>query len=442
MSRSAIDTIDIAAELGLVARAPAPAAVFAANDVRYALDPLRWAEEQVRLIHKGKSTAFVARAYQRDLLNDDSALRIVLKPRQVGVSSTLAIEAVHTAIFQRDVQILLVSRNLEAAKSVIRYCHQIVGNLLGEPLTRHASKTALELTNGSEIQSIAGHPDAARSFSPIAIVFDEAGFATDARAIWEALLGIQARLTVASTPNGRHNLFHDLWHSGGDWSRHFIHWSANPDFTDTWALEKQKLLTRTQWAQEFGCDFVASGESVFSDGDITRAGETHDATLRARAEEDRTIPVQIAWDIGRRSDHSVGVALASDDQEHWHVIDFDRFVRVPFPEIAARIATFAKRYPQAEVRVESNGIGDPLIEFLSIPVESFVTTQHSKTQALQSVQLLLEQGTLHLPIDEVEPLVTELRVYEWSDKNLRQDCVIALALAVDAVANAPGLGVW
>jgi len=434
-------TIDIAAELGLPT-APV-AAPWAATDMRYALDPVRWGQEQARIIHKGRSIPFAARPYQRAILDDRSQRRVILKPRQVGVSSVLALEAVHTAIFRRDVQVLLVSRNLLAAQSVIRYAHQIIGSLRGEPLTRRASTTAITLSTGSEIQSIAGHPDAARSFSPVAVVFDEAAFTANAREIFEAVLGIDCRLTVASTPNGRHNLFYDLWRDReGIWSHHQIDWQSNPEFDAAWAAAKQALLTRSQWAQEFGCDFVASGEAVFAAADIARSAAGWDATLGERAQTDPTIAVQIAWDIGRRADHTVGVALASDDQEHWHVIDFDRFVRVPFPEIAERIATMSHRYPQADVRVESNGIGDPLIEYLEVPVEPFTTTARSKVQALQAIQLLLEQGTLHIPVEDVPALVEELQVYEWDDKHLRQDAVMALALAADGVQNAPGLGVW
>jgi hypothetical protein len=71
----------------------------------------------------------------------------------------------------------------------------------------------------------------------------------------------------------------------------------------------------------------------------------------------------------------------------------DRLERVPYPVIQDAIAARWRAYG-GQLWIESNGVGDPVIENLDAPAQPFVTTARSKVQAIQRLQLLLEQGRL------------------------------------------------
>ena len=82
--------------------------------------------------------------------------------------------------------------------------------------------------------------------------------------------------------------------------------------------------------------------------------------------------------------------------------------------------------------VESNSVGDPVIENLSIGVEPWVTSGKTKVQALDALTLMLENGDIKWP--EIAQLDAEMMVYQDDDKDLVQDCVMALSIAA---ANLP-----
>jgi hypothetical protein len=84
-------------------------------------------------------------------------------------------------------------------------------------------------------------------------------------------------------------------------------------------------------------------------------------------------------------------------------------------------------------------VGDPVIENLTVSVEPFQTTVRSKVQAIQALQLLIQQGRFKAGAEH-DQLMRELSLYEHDDKNLVQDSVMALAIAVQDVHQAkPGV---
>jgi hypothetical protein len=63
---------------------------------------------------------------------------------------------------------------------------------------------------------------------------------------------------------------------------------------------------------------------------------------------------------------------------------------VPYPVVQTSIED--RHRAQGPTYVESNGVGDPVIENLTVPVEPFTTTAKTKVQAIQALQLLIQQG--------------------------------------------------
>ena len=394
--------------------------------------PLQWARENATIVLPTEGRRpFEPYPYQEAILEDRSPRRLILKARQTGISNVVAIEALHKAITRPDSTELFVSRNQDAASGLIRYCQHTLNGLRSAPPTVRENQSELEFANGSRIVSLPSSPSTGRSFAATDAYLDEFAFATYGDLIYESVIGTIStggRLTVLSTPNGRANLFFRLWSGleGGEWSRHAIRWSDCPRYDEAWSARMRASMTRQAFAQEFDLDFASSGDAVFEADDLDAARRGWDGTL-ATCEETVT-----AWDIGRRRDHTVGATIGRRG-EVWHLVDFQRFME-PYPIIQAAIERTQRAYGRTVV--ESNGVGDPVIENLTVSVEPFTTTARTKVQAIQALQLLLQQR--RFKHDEPQ-LDRELGLYQWNDEGLVQDSVMAVAIAaLHALQGGPG----
>jgi hypothetical protein len=128
-------------------------------------------------------------------------------------------------------------------------------------------------------------------------------------------------------------------------------------------------------------------------------------------------------DIGRRRDATVINTIDTTSLPYQRVA-FERLERVPYPVIQSAIERRARAYP-GPVYVESNGIGDPVIENLTVKVIPFVTTARTKVQAIQATQLLLERGELKAQWEPRERAA--LTTAAWDDDHT-PDEIMSLAI--------------
>jgi len=430
------------------------------------LPPAEWARENATIVHPSRGVVpFEPYWYQREYLQAyDAPRRFVLKSRQIGFSQVFAIEAIYTAINYPQSTILMVSRNQNLAANVLRYCAIAYHNLRSLPQTRKLNQSEIELPNGSRIISLPANPTSGRGYAATVVYLDEFAYAAYDEEIYQSIspaLSQGGQLIVGSTPNGMGNKFAELWHQQEGF-RYFRHpWHHCPRYYSqedrengvpheqtAWYRRERPKYTAQQWAAEFDCDFVISGDAVFDQQCIQAA--TDGAVGEQAPQHGRTYLTSV--DVGRRQDATViNVFDASSDpfQRVYH----ERMERIPYPVIQQRIEQVWYRYGGMLI-IESNGVGDPLIENLQVPAEPFVTSARSKVQAIQSLQLMLEQGTLKARWTDQER--RELTGYQWDDRNLQQDCVMSLAIGAMVLAapddqpdrvvslseDIPGISAW
>jgi hypothetical protein len=118
-------------------------------------------------------------------------------------------------------------------------------------------------------------------------------------------------------------------------------------------------------------------------------------------------------------------------QRPYRRVAFERLERISYPLIQLHICEAARRWP-GELWIESNGVGDPLIENLEVKATPFVTTARSKLQALQALQLLFEQGDLLATFDARERAA--LIGCSWDDDHT-PDEVMSLAIFAHVVSQ-------
>jgi hypothetical protein len=389
---------------------------------------LEWAVQNATIVlpTEGRQP-FSPYPYQATLLDDPSPRRIILKARQTGISNTIAIEALHKAITRADTTELFVSRSQGAASELVTYCQRTLSGLKRMPKTVKENQFEISFENGSRIVSLSASPRTGRGIAATDVYLDEFAFTQYDAQIYESIVGTISTggsMTVLSTPNGRANMFYRLWAGleGGAWSRHSIHWSDCPRFDAEWEQKTRQSMTRQSFAQEYDLDFLTSGEAVFDPDDLMRCRDGYEPNPEG-CEEFVT-----GWDIGRRKDHTVGITLGRRG-EVWHEVSYERCL-LPYPVVGAMIEARKRSY--GPTWVESNGVGDPLIEFLSEDVERFTTTAKSKVQAIQALQLLIQQGRFK---HDNEQLDRELQLYQWQDAHQVTDSVIASAIAAFAALD-------
>ena len=402
----------------------------------------QWARENAQIVHPARGRIpFEPYWYQHDFLASYyEPRRIILKARQIGFSQVFAIESLYGAIMEAESTILLVSRSQDLAVNLLRYCYQAYGNLRNAPVLRKANESEMGFDNGSRIKSIPANRSTGRGFAANRVYLDEFAYAEYADDIYQSVSPAVSQggyLTIGSTPNGVGNLFHQLYIHGEGFTRMVVPWyrcpAYNPDghsLPDTearavgeagaWYQTERPKYTHQQWAAEFECDFVGSGVAVFQTADIERA--TDGAWGERPPERGRDYITSV--DIGRRQDATV-INTFDVSAAPYQRVAHDRLERVPYPVIQDAIAARWRAYG-GQLWIESNGVGDPVIENLDAPAQPFVTTARSKVQAIQRLQLLLEQGRLKAEWTPQER--RELLGYQWDDRDLTQDCVMSLAI--------------
>jgi phage terminase large subunit-like protein len=232
------------------------------------LSPLDWVEQHAVIVTPGRGVSpFRPHPYQAALLEDTSPRRLVLKARQTGLSTVIALEALYYALHRPHDRTLLVSRNQELAALLIGYCQVAIAGLRTIPKLVSESQSKLVFANGSEIVSLPANPATGRGYPASRVYLDEAAFIAYADLIMQGIaptLAAGGQMTVLSTPKGRVNLFARLWHGleGGDWSRHRVHWSDCPRYSEAWAERTRAGMTPQAFGEEFDCNFTTSSGAV------------------------------------------------------------------------------------------------------------------------------------------------------------------------------------
>lgn len=401
---------------------------------------------------------FIARDYQRELWNDKSRFRIVVKARQIGMSQAVGAEAVDKAM-KSICKILMISRNADQAIQLLGYCKTVYQNLDHQEVGLVAENmTRMVFANGSEIVSLPANKSAGRGYAASHIYFDEAAHAMYADQIWGAIapsISTGGTITVLSSPLGPHNLFGRIANGArgpvrdfdgtaapdGTWSKHFIPWQRNPGYTTEkpgWYDAERGKYTDDQWASEFDASLEGSGEVVFKEEYLNRLIEGWVGTNGMAEIEPiwgdlwymEPVPGRLyvtAWDLGRKNDPTVGITLDVTDPVH-QLVAFERFHKMPWDEQEERVQNRYGMYPGWHV-VDATGVGDPVhqaLVFAGYDILPFVFSRVTKPYIVDELIRSTEHEMLKLGLAVV---YDEMHDYRRKDEYLQQDTVMALGMA-------------
>ena len=201
---------------------------------------------------------------------NDHRFNVILKSRQLGISTLSAGYSLWMMLFQEDKNVLVIATKQEVAKNIVtkvRYMHENLPSWLRGD-TVEDNKLSLRLGNGSQIKATSASGDAGRSEALSMLIMDEAAFIKGIDEIWasaQSTLSTGGKAIVLSTPNGVGNFFHKTWlkaEEGDQWNQILLHWTVHPERNKKWRREQTELLGEKMAAQECDCDFISSGYTV------------------------------------------------------------------------------------------------------------------------------------------------------------------------------------
>lgn len=166
--------------------------------------------------------------HQLEAAKASKPFRVIVKARQTGGSTLLAVVAIHTAFTRPGSTSLLLSATEDAAKRLAGEVRSLLtgSRLLAESVTEE-QKARLVLSNGSRIISLPSSERQVRGYTVDGVlILDEAAFMDES--LWRAALYTVAAVRnplvyLCSTPwGGADHFFRRLWQEGQD--------PANPDY--------------------------------------------------------------------------------------------------------------------------------------------------------------------------------------------------------------------
>jgi len=376
-------------------------------------------------------------AAQQQIKNERKRRNVIDCGRRFGKNILLQDLAVETALAQRSP----VGWGAPIYKQVLDDYRTLADTLAPVVTRKSGSEMRLELYGGGVIEFWSlDKPDSIRGKKYKRFIVNEAGMVNnlvDIRnyIITPTLIDMRGDEYHAGTPKGMNGFFQLYNMQGDDWA----HWQmpsyANPHIPADELDMLKETMTERAFEQEILAKFLEDGGGVFRN---VRAAATSEGLDRAEA--GHTYVIGVDW--GRSYDATVFVVV---DQEERRVVCIDRMTNTDYASQRLRLQTLAERFGNALIYAESNSIGQPNIEALQqmgLYVQGFVTTNASKAEVIQGLELAFERSDIQILDDET--MINELMAYQSerlpsglvrynAPDGMHDDIVIALAIAWQAV---------
>lgn len=193
------------------------------------------------------------------------------------------------------------------------------------------------------------------------------------------------------------------------------------------------------WRQEYLAEVLDDGGTVFR-------GVSQIATVPSDLRPTAGMTYVAGVDWGRESDYTVIVMM---EVETNRVVFMDRFNKIGWTLQREFLKRAIQLWQPAFILAEQNSMGSVNVEALQnegLPVRSFETTAKSKPGIIERLAAAIERQQITIPNNPI--LVGELQAYTMersvggqfkysAPSGMHDDCVIALALAYEAILRTP-----
>ena len=295
----------------------------------------------------------------------------------------------------------------------------------------------LEIIGGGSIDFWSlDRADSVRGKKYARFIVNEAGFVPDLLdirnyIIMPTLIDYQGDEYYAGTPKGMNGFFALYQQTGADWMRWQMSSYANPHIPAAELDALKDTMTEKAFQQEILAQFLEDGAGLFRGVRAAAVMEQIDAGLPGHQ-------YVIGCDWARSNDATVLMVV---DIQARAVVHMDRMLDTDYATQRLRLKALHERFNRAVVLAEQNSIGQPNIEALQaegVPVQGFLTTNATKAQVVQALELAFERNEIRILNNDV--LVNELMSFTSerlpsgliryaAPEGMHDDTVIALCLA-------------
>jgi hypothetical protein len=448
--------------------------------VKSGKDPAYFINNYAKISHPMRGLIpFRTYDFQDDLLKNfnDYRFNVILKARQLGISTVTAAYVAWMMMFHRDKNILVIATKFSTAGNLVKKVKHLIRNLPDWLMVADISvdnRTSFELSNGSQIKASSTSGDAGRSEALSLLVIDEAAHVEGLEELWTGLyptLSTGGRCIALSTPNGVGNWFHqtfiDADIAANDFHPTTLPWDVHPERDQEWFEKETKNMSRRQIAQELRCNFNMSGETVLHPGDLEKQESNHIKEPVYRTGFDRNLWIWETYNPEHTYLLSADVARGDGkDFSAFHVIDLHTMEQVAeyqgrpnLESYANLLSETASEYGQCMLVVENNNIGfavlekliekeypniyfsikstheyveQHLAEHMSNSVPGFTTTMKTRPLIITKLEEFIRNQLIILHSTR---LLNEMKTFIWHNgkpeamRGYNDDLVMSLAIA-------------
>ena len=346
--------------------------------LKCASDPIHFMKKYCFIQHPQRGRIqFSLYPFQEKVLSlfQDNPYSMILKSRQLGISTLTAGYSLWLMTFHKDRNILALATTQATARNLVTKVQFMWENLPSWLRIDSAenNKLSLRFTNGSKIQAKSSNADAARSEAVSLLIIDEAAFIDNIAETWasaQQTLATGGGCIALSTPYGTGNWFHQTWVKAENKENQFIPiklpWFVHPERDEVWRKEQDALLGDPRIAaQECDCDFSTSGDVVFYPEYMEYYEKSFIKDPLERRGADRNLWIWEPCDYSRTYMVIADVARGDGkDSSAFHIIDVENNVQVGeykgqlgTKEYGHLLVGVATEYNNALLVIENNSIG-------------------------------------------------------------------------------------
>ena len=345
--------------------------------------------------------------FQEDMVRDFHSNRfcIAKMPRQVGKTTTTVGYMLWAAIFNEEYTVGILANKGQLARDIlgrIQKAYEYLPSWLQQGIMTW-NKGSLELENGSKIFAYATSAAGVRGGTYNLIFLDEFAFVPHNMAVefftstYPVISsGQTSKVIIVSTPNGL-NLFYKMWtdaiENRSTYKTVEVHWSQVPGRDAKWKEETIRNTSEEQFRQEFETEFIGSNATLIS-GSKLRSLAFHNPIHMEEGLDiyEQPIPghlyiASVDCSEGVLLDYSAINILDVTQVPYRQVAKF-RSNKIPLLFLPTIIYSLAKKYNEAFALIETNNIGQQVVDILHYDLEYeniYKTEQHHiKGQSISS----------------------------------------------------------
>lgn len=307
-------------------------------------------------------------------------------PRQVGKTTTAAGYMLWCVLFQKNFSVAILANKGDLAQDIlsrIQYAYEYLPVWLQQGIVLW-NKRRIELENGSKISSFATSNSGVRGGTYNLIFLDEFAFvpqnmATDFFTSTYPVItsGQTTKVIIVSTPYGL-NHFYKMWVDATEGRSLYkpmeVHWSMVPGRDEKWREETIRNTSEEQFRQEFEVEFIGSSATLIPASKLRALSFRNPISsmdgldIYYNAEKNRNYIVTVDCAEGVGQDYSTLSVIDVTEIPYRQVAKYRNNTIPPmvFPTI---IYNVARQYNDAYVLVETNNVGQQVVDILHYDLE-------------------------------------------------------------------------